>query len=261
MIYFAHTDFYNFFLNYLKKKKNVSNKKDILKKMLNELLVISKKKLIVPTYNYNFPKNKIFNIQRDQSHIGTFSEMFRKRYSNSRSITPMFSTCSTIKNLNFNSKKTIFDPFGLNSEFDFLVKNNGKILNFGSLFAPTFIMYIERSSKHGALYRYGKFFKGKIYSKKKYIQCKLYFEVRPLTIDIQYDLKKIKKDLIKLKILIKKRTINNFVYEEIDAKQFLIYGLKKLKKNPYFFLKKNTIFALKKKKLFNFKKFKIEEFE
>ena len=58
-----------------------------------------------------------------------------------------------------------------------------------------------------------------------------------------------------------KKTSNNFTYEEIDAKQFLNFGLKNLKKNPYFFLKKNTINELKKKKLFRFKKFKIKEFE
>ena len=229
--------------------------------MLNELLVVSKKRLLVPTYNYNFPKDKIYNIQKDPSQVGTFSEMFRKKYLKSRSTTPMFSTCSTIKNLNFNLNKTFFDPFSLNSEFNYLVQNKGKILNFGSQFAPTFIMYIERASKDGALYRYGKFFKGKIYFKKKYITCKLYFEVRPLSIDIQYDLNKIKKLLIKSKILIKKKTPSNFTYEEIDAKKFLTFSLKKLKKNPYFFLKKSTILALKKKRLLNFKKLKREKFE
>ena len=48
MIYFSHTDFYNFSLHYLKKNRNMKNKKIILNKMLNELLVVSKGIIISP---------------------------------------------------------------------------------------------------------------------------------------------------------------------------------------------------------------------
>ena len=142
-----------------------------------------------------------------------------------------------------------------------LTTNSGSSANLLAFSALTSPRLKERSIKHGALYRYGKFFIGKTFKKGKYTKCKLYFEVRPKQINIEYDLKKLKKNLLKLKIMKIKKTSNNFTYEEIDAKQFLSFGLKNLKKNPYFFLKKNTINELKKKKLFHFKKFKIKEFE
>lgn len=260
MTYFAHTDFYNYYLKEIKKNNKQTNQEKILKKMFEELMNISKNDLIIPTYNFDFVKTKKFNFKKDRSYVGSFSEMFRNKFKKNRTLTPMFSTCRSISKINF-YKNNYFDPFGKHSEFNYLVKKKGKILNFGAEFAPSFIMFIERSIKHGALYRYGKFFIGKTFKKGKYTKCKLYFEVRPKQINIEYDLKKLKKNLLRLKIMKIKKTSNNFTYEEIDAKQFLSFGLKNLKKNPYFFLKKNTINELKKKKLFHFKKFKIKEFE
>ena len=260
MTYFAHTDFYNYFLKKIKKNTKQLSQKKVLKDMFKEIMKVSKNDLLVPTYNFDFVKTKKFNFKKDNSHVGTFSEMFRKKYINNRTLTPMFPTCGSLKKYNF-YKNNYFDPFGKKSEFDYLVKKNGKIINFGAKFAPSFIMFIERSNKNGALYRYGKLFNGKTFKNGKYIKCKLYFEVRPKKIIIEYDLKKLKKDLLRLKIMEIKRTSDNFTYEEIDAKQFLNYGLKNLKKNPYFFLKIKTINELKKRKLFHFKKFKIEEFE
>jgi len=261
MIYFAHTDFYKYALFYLKKKKNKLIKKKILFEMLQDLITLSNRKLIIPTYNYDFPKTKKFDYMNDKSQVGVFSEYFRKKFNKNRTKTPMFSTCTTINDLIFYKKINHFDPFGDDSEYDYLVKNKGKIINFGSDFAPSFIMFIERSFSNGASYRYIKQFKGKTYSKDKFIDCNLNFEVRPLSINIEYDLTKIKRNLFQSKILKNKRTKSGFLYEEIDANKFLNFGLKKLTKNPYFFLKKKTITMLKIQKKSILKKFLIKEFE
>jgi aminoglycoside 3-N-acetyltransferase len=254
MIYFVHTDFYKYALFFLKTKKNYFNKKKIMTDMCQNLIKLTKGKIIIPTYNYDFPKTKKFDYHRDKSQVGVFSEFFRKKYKNNRTKTPMFSTCTADKNLIFYNKQKEFDPCGKDSEFDYLAKNKGKIIFFGADFAPSFIMYIERCSSNGALYRYKKEFNGRTYNNGKYTSCCLKYEVRPLSINIEYDLIKIKKDLLKFKILKNNKANNGFVYEEIDAKKFLKYGLEKLKKNPYFFLTKKTINMLKIKKKYNFKK-------
>jgi len=259
MVYFAHTDFYKYALFYLKKK--IFKKDKILSEMLHDLITLTNGKLIIPTYNYDFPKTKKFDYKNDKSQVGVFSEYFRKKYNKSRTSTPMFSTCTTIKDLISHSKKKYFDPFGSDSEYDYLAKNKGKIINFGSDFAPSFIMFIERSFYNGAPYRYEKKFTGKTYSNNKFINCTLNFEVRPLSINIEYDLIKIKKKLFQYKILKNKKTKSGFLYEEIDANKFLNFGLKQLKNNPYFFLKKNTFNMLKKQKKNMIKKFLIKEFE
>ena len=258
MITFAHTDFYNYFLQYNKNEHTSSAY--LLNDMYLNLMKISKKKLIIPTYNYNFPKKKIFNFKKDKSHVGTFSNYFLKKFVNFRTKVPIFSTCNSFK-FNFHKEPKLLDPFGEDSEFDYLYRNNGKIVNFGASFAPTFIMYIERSLINGAFYRYGKFFKGKTLFKGKLIETTLYYEVRPKKIKIEYNLNKIKKLLIKYQILKIIKNENNFVYEEIDAKKFKDLLIKKLMLDPYYLLTNNTIEILKKKNFYNFKKFNITQFE
>ena len=259
MISFLHTDLYNYYFknSYFKDKK--FNKDNVLQRMFFDVKKINKK-IIIPTYNYNFPKTFRFNYKKDKSQVGSFSEYFCKKYNKSRTSTPIFSTCNNI-NFDFNYAIQFFDPFGTHSEFDYLYKNNGKIINFGSSFAPTFIMFIERALKSGALYRYAKYFKGKTYYKNKFHDTILYYEVRPLKIKIEYDLKKIRNFLKSNKVLKIKETKDNFKFEEIDAKKFKDLIMLKINNDPYYLLNKSTIQRLKKNKLYNYKKFKIQQFE
>ena len=76
MIY-AHTDFLNY-VNFFSGKKFLNLKKaDIglfFNQMLKDLRNISRDNLIIPTYNYDFGKNKIFDVFKDKSQVGSFSE-------------------------------------------------------------------------------------------------------------------------------------------------------------------------------------------
>ena len=229
--YYVHTDFFNYLSYNLKDtksfKKNRKNINQYFSKMLNELKDITNNNLIIPTYNYDFGKKRIFDLYNDKSHVGAFSEFFRKKFILNRTKVPFFSSCST-KKMPYNSAKNkIIDPFGKNSDFNFLKENNGKLINFGSNFAPTYIIFIERFIPGGALYRYEKIFNGKILEKKKESKISLIYIVRPRGIDISYNLKKIKSDLIKEDILKIKKTKNNFIYEECDAKDFFYFHYKK----------------------------------
>lgn len=228
--------------------------------MYIEIINSTNKKIIIPTYNYNFPKTKKFDYKKDESQVGTFSNYFYKKFVSFRTKVPIFSTCNNFK-YNFYNTMELLDPFGTNSEFDYIYKNNGKIINFGSSFAPTFIIYIERSLINGVFYRYSKYFTGKTIYKNKLINTTLYYEVRPKGLKIEYDLNKIKKILLKKSILKIKKNNHGFIFEEINAKKFKDLIVKKLKLNPYYLLNNATIENLKKKKLYNYKKFTIDQFE
>jgi aminoglycoside N3'-acetyltransferase len=261
MIY-AHTGFLNY-VNFFNKKRFLNlNKKNLdfyLQKMLLDLRNISKNNLIIPTYNYDFGRKKIFNVEKDISHVGSFSEFFRKKFIKNRTKIPFFSSCSIKKRKLLSGNK--LDVFGKNSEFSFLIKQKGNIINFGSQFAPTFIIFIESNLPGGILYRYTKKFEGIIENKKKKEKIIIYYQVRPLNINITYDLNKIKLNLIKEKILINKNTSEGFPYQQYNAKDFYEFSMKKLKKDSLYFLDTSTKKILHKKNLLKKGRLKLKDFE
>ena len=239
--YYFHTDFFVFFSNFSKKYK-ILNKHKVFKHMYNEIKDISNNKIIIPTYNYNFPKTKIFDYYNDISEVGAFSEYFRRKYKNNRTEIPIFSDTS---NYNLNLITRAKNPFDKYSVFEYLKKNKGEVVNFGSNFAPTFIMYIEKNIKLGPIYRFEKEFDGVIKKKIKKKICIKFF-CRPMTIKIEYDLKKIQRELLNEGILKIKKTDSKFSYNMFNCKEFYDFAIYKLKKNNFYFLTKNNGNFLKK---------------
>jgi aminoglycoside N3'-acetyltransferase len=114
---YAHTDFFKFYTHILKYKK--IDPQEGLRLMFNQIKIITNNKIIVPTYNYNFTKTKIFNYYKSKSEVGFFSEHFRKKFKDYRTNIPVFSDCS---NIELKNKITSLNPFGINSTFDNLTK-------------------------------------------------------------------------------------------------------------------------------------------
>ena len=252
---FAHTDFYNYYAHISQNKEvSVSKTADL---MFRELKIISDEKLIIPTYNYNFSASKIYDYYNDNSQVGYFSELFRKKYKDNRSLVPIFSDCSNLKKI---KKFKPNNPMSKNSTFDFLAKNEGKIVTFGANFAPSFIMYVENCIPGGPRYRYMKKFTGTIKIKKIQKSISTQFYCRPLNIYFKYDLKKIKRDITNDKILKNYETNDRFKFSIFNAKEFKEYTLLKIKKDHFYFLDKKTKYFMKKflkKKL----RISIEDFE
>lgn len=133
----------NFFFNYLKKKLGKNST------------------LIIPVYNYDFPKLKFVNLDLINSHLGIFGNFVLKENKLNRTPNAIFS------HLIFGNKKKIFfnsdhnKAFGKETVFELMHKYNFKILNFCC--APdtiTFIHHIEEILEVD--YRYVKKFEGKI---------------------------------------------------------------------------------------------------
>ena len=157
---YIHTDYYSFLFktNFLNSKK--INLKDGFNLMEKELLKLGSKKIIIPTFNYDFGKEKIFNIKKDKSQSGSFSEYFRKKYIYNRTKKPMYSSCSNFKIKNLIKEKKIIDVLGVDSDFNYLMNNNGNIIHFECDFGSTFIIFIERLNSKKIFYRYSKIIDG-----------------------------------------------------------------------------------------------------
>ena len=235
--FYIHTDFSKYYLHFaIQNKSDKLNKKRLLKKMLNELLELTNNFLIIPTYNYNFGKKKIFNINKDISQVGSFSEYFRKKYKKNRTLVPFYSDCSNLDLNKYLPKKDLITPFGENSIFDLLYSNKGKIVFFGSEFSPTYIHFIESKIFKKKIYRFYKKFSGEIHLNKKKKKILLKMHVVPRIIKINYDLVKIRNDLIKNNILKTKKTKSKFNYSFFDVRNFHYFCMKKLRKNSFYFL-------------------------
>ena len=235
--FYTHTDFSKYYLHFaIQNKSDKLNKKRLLKKMLNELLELTNKFLIIPTYNYSFGKNKIYNINKDISQVGSFSEYFRKKYKKNRTLVPFYSDCSNLDLNKYFIKKDLVTPFGENSIFDLLYKKKGKIVFFCSEFSPTYIHFIESQIFEKIIYRFYKKFSGKIHFNKKKRKILLKMQVIPRRIKINYEKMKKKKYLIKFYIFKTKKTKSNFYYSLFDVRNFHDFCMKKISKNSFYFL-------------------------
>ena len=72
-------------------EKSFDNK--LYEKFLNFLLKRIGKKgtILIPTYNYDFTKGKIFNREKSKSNVGSFGNYLIKQYSKNRTFEPIFS--------------------------------------------------------------------------------------------------------------------------------------------------------------------------
>ena len=148
---FVHVDIFRSF------KIQFLNKNDFFKGHLNFIEnITNSSRLIFPAFNYDFPKKKKFNLEKDISQTDNFTEFFRLNFARHRTQVPIFSSTFTTK-IKFNDKTKNINPFGKKSIFHHLYKNNGSIFYYGAPFsASTFIMYVEETFKNGPIYRYQK---------------------------------------------------------------------------------------------------------
>lgn len=242
-LFYVHTDFAKYYFHHNEGSKSI---RVILNYMLSDITNLCNHNFIIPTYNFKFGKNFIFNYYKDVSEIGVFSEFFRKKYKNNRTFVPIWSDCY------FNKKKTKLAkkiyPFGKKSIFEKLYNENGYIMFFGSNFSPTFLHYIENENIDKIIYRENKQIKGKIIYNKKNYHIIMKFHVRKKNIFIEYDLKKIEKDLKKNNILKYYKTRKNFDYSLLDAKKAKIFISQKINLNNLYLLTKKSADKVKLEK-------------
>lgn len=216
-------------------KIKTSNKINYFFKYLKEY-VGKKGNIIIPTFTYTTCKKKKFDIKKNISETGLFSEIFRTQKYTKRTNHPIFSCAIYGKKYKYFDQAKITTCFGSDSIFERFMKLNGKIVCIGcSLDRITFTHYAEEFFKVN--YRYHKNFKIYLTSKKKYINID-YF-VRKLTENSRIDLSKLNKYLVTKK-RIKEVNFGRYNLITVKSKDFFKSCLELLRKNKNSLVKKNN---------------------
>lgn len=139
--------------------------------------------LIFPSFNYDFPKSKIFNLKTTPSQVGHLTNFVLDEGSFLRTKTPVFSFLTKINDLTTNVHD---DPFGSGSVFDYIFDNDGSIIFYGTgIDSCTYLHFVE--SQFGPpIYRYDKTFSGVLLNGADSTEVKVSFHVRPLGLNLDY---------------------------------------------------------------------------
>lgn len=243
-INFVHVDLLNSF------KIKFRNKKDLTKKHFELMKVCTNNSILwFPTFNYQFPKKKRFNLNKDNSETGSFTELFRVFFSKWRTETPIYNIVGdgAKPKLKIN-EHSIINPFDRTSFFHLLYKMNSNIFFYGTeINSGSFIMYIEETMNKGILYRYKKLIKGKICDSKIKKNVTLNLSVRPLNknFPVEYSWKKIEYHLIRKKLFLKIKKSSR-TFGVLNLKKTTDFLQKKIKKDPFFLLNDKSKKWLKK---------------
>jgi len=149
-------------IGFFGKLENANNSKEyceIFKDAIFEVIG-EKGTLIVPTFSLSYCNKQIFDKKTTKSfECGVFSEFIRGLKNSKRSDDANFSVSAIGDKSDYFTKKVSKYSFGVNSFWDRLWKENGKICRFNM--GPdynTFIHFVER--KLNVKYRYDKGFSG-----------------------------------------------------------------------------------------------------
>ena len=263
---YIHSDLFAYLASFPQLMNENTNPSDIsevvFKAMLSDLEMLFDGPLIVPTYNYQFTKSRHYHVSDDPSEVGQFSELFRQKYKSKRTPAPVFSNACNQPDCLSRDLPSQVDPFDIGSDFDSLSKNAGNIVTFGSPFAPTFILYIERQIPDGPLYRFDKFFDGTVTDIDEVEHStKLKLHVRPLDAIVRYDLNRIEKDLFDKGILTKHVLKDSFQYSLCRADAFVEYALLELQRDPLYLLTQDSRDYFDQTDAFRNGRVRLEDFE
>lgn len=219
-----------------------SSKFDLLDKHLRNISeIFSDFNIWMPTFNYDFTKTQLYDLEKDKSQVGVLNDYFRT-ICDWRTTTPVFNFCGNGKYpINKIHSKENVDPFSYGSEFHYLYETNSLQCHYGSKFsASTLIHYVEKISKK-LLYRYSKIFKGTIDNNTIKTEVSLDYHVKPLNPRVYYDWEKIYLDLVNDKLIYEFKIFNDVNYILLfSIKQVSDYWIYKLKNDPFYFIHEDS---------------------
>jgi len=142
-----------------------------------------KENIIIPAFNYDFPKTGFFSCARTPIHVGQLPNHILEKALLNRTPTPIFSFLTDISELRGITKK----PFSDGSVFDFIRKENGSIIFYGTdIKSCTYLHYVE-DILGPPLYRYDKNFSGIVDYGDSCGEAEIQLHVRPAGLAIDYD--------------------------------------------------------------------------
>ena len=194
------------------------------------------RQVIIPTFNYDFTKNGIFDIKKSLGQVGLLSKYCGIYHSENRTLTPIFNCCVFNANIDRSPSN---NAFGKSSIFHYLFKNNGVLLFLGTdMRSNTFLHYVEEILNIG--YRYLKLFKGIIINDSEKIKIDFLYRVSPMVNNaVVYDYNKVTNDLIKDGLL-KFFHIGLSTGLLIKAKDYFYFVEKRINEDELYLLTNNS---------------------
>lgn len=121
--------------------------------------------LVIPTFNFEFPDKKFFDINNTCSEMGVISEHARNLFASSRTFHPVYSFVSYGKYSTDFAKINNVSAYGDDSPFALLLDLNAKISVLGLDDQQSMTFYHHVEEMENVDYRYHKSFSGKYIDK------------------------------------------------------------------------------------------------
>ena len=195
------------------------------------------KSILVPSFTYSVTKSKKFDVCRNKSEVGRFSEEIRLNFSKTRTLDPVFSVMD-VKNWLANQRKINTNiSFGDHSIWQRLFEKNCIMINLGiKYFVSTQVHYIEKIKN--VSYRKNKKFNITILeNERKLKNMKYTFFARDLGKNRLLNWKKIFLTLVNYKYL-KSFFFKKIKISLIETKAFHKVLNSKINLNSYFLVEK-----------------------
>lgn len=192
--------------------------------------------LLIPTFTYKFCQNAIYDKNASKCEVGALGEYFRKRNKVLRTNDPIFNFAVLGKNSQ--TYNMMHDScFGKNSSFEQMIKNNAKIIAFGSTNMGTYTLAHYSEEFLGVPYRYYKNFNGTIIDESGVNKnCSIKYFVRKLDERSILSVSKIKNLLLKEGVL-KNAKLGGGEIGVMCAKELFEVTLECMKKDFYLLLR------------------------
>lgn len=195
------------------------------------------RELLIPTFNYDFCRDGVYDVDKSKGQIGAFSTYMTEHYPHLRTLTPVFNFC--LFGADSFSRRQIINPFGADSVFAQLHARKGTVAFLGAGFeANTFLHFVEESAQ--IEYRYIKVFEGEIIESGKRTPWKIDYRVRPQVEGAaEYDWRRILKDLEKARIL-KKASVGHGSLLWYNTGELFDFWISKIRNDPLYLLSETS---------------------
>ncbi len=149
--------------------------------------IADNRSLLIPSFNYDFPRTRLFDVGADPAQLGPIPERYRTTAAEWRTPVPIFSVSGDgpMPSVDWGDKT---DPFGMESIFAWLVEHDAVIFFYGDTFHCNTIVHHAERLAGGPPYRYDKVFSGSVRMPAGNIETgSLNYHVRPLDKGLDYD--------------------------------------------------------------------------
>lgn len=158
-----------------------SNPRDAVRRHAEALMsAVGARPLLFPTFNYDYTRTRVYNVETDPCQVGALNEHFRRQSFSSRTLTPVFNFCAMNDVSGLFSLKAASDPFGEGSTFEDMRRAQTWICMLGAPLAQSLTMNHHVEQSVGIGYRYPKNFPGKVVTKEEAFELSFSFRARVL---------------------------------------------------------------------------------